>query len=160
MRKTESKEFKVAPKGEGTETETVMISITAMDGNSGGELGIKLLQMFGPALLGVIAAMEANDMSAVTAQATGLFGKLSPAEFKAIKAQLFKGGQVQELGEFTDLNDAFVGERFAGHIGSLMALVAFALKVNFANFFEDLGVSKERMNKLMSRGEKLKKAIS
>jgi len=159
-RKTETREFKVAPKGEGTETETVEISITAMDGNSGGELGIRLLQMFGPGLLGVIVAMESNDMNAVTTQATSFFAKLSPAEFKAIKAQLFKGGQVHELGEFVDLNDQFIAERFAGHIGSLMALVAFALKVNFANFFEDLGVSKERMNKLMSRGEKLKKAIS
>jgi hypothetical protein len=160
MRKQESKEFKVAPKGEGTETETVTIMITAMDGNSGGELGIKLLQMFGPPLLGVIVAMESNDMTTLAVQAAGLFGKLSPAEFKAIRTQLFKGAQVQELGEFHDLDDSFIGERFSGHVGSLYALVAFALKVNFANFFEDLGVSKARMDALMSRGEKLKKAIA
>lgn len=152
-RRTEEKQFRVAPKGEGTEPEEVTISITALDGNSGGLLGIKLLQIFGPSLLGVITAMEVNDLSKVAAQANDFFTKLTPAEFKSIRDQLFRGGQVREMGQFSDLNDAFIAERFAGHTGSLMALIFFALKVNFANFFQDLGISKERIQKLTSKVE-------
>jgi hypothetical protein len=159
-RKQESREFKVAPKGEGTEAETVTIMITALDGNSGGELGIKLLQMFGPAIVGVIAAMESNDMAKVTEQAGQLFGKLTPGEFKGIRNQLLRGAQAQEMGEFSNVDDSFISERFSGHVGSLMALVAFALKVNYANFFDDLGVSKETIAKLTAKGQKATKALS
>lgn len=153
-RKTESKAFKVAPLGEGTEPEEVTISITALDGNSGGMLGVKLLQLFGPSLVGVVAAMESNDVSKVTTQAAEFFSKLTPAEFKSVRDQLFKGGQVQEMGQFKDLNEAFISDRFAGHTGSLFALMFFALKVNFANFFEDLGISADRMKNLIPKVEK------
>jgi hypothetical protein len=159
-RKQESREFKVSPKGEGTEAETVTILVTALDGNSGGELGIRLLQMLGPSIIGVIAAMELNDMTALTTQAASFFSKIGPTEFKVIRQQLLKGAQVQELGEFADLNDAWIGDRFAGHAGSLMALMAFALKVNYANFFDDLGVSKETIAKLTARAAKAKKAAT
>lgn len=159
-RKQESREFKVASKGEGTDAETVVIMVTALDGNSGGELGIRLLQMFGPGIVGVIAAMESNDMAKVTEQAGQIFGKLTPGEFKGIRNQLLRGAQAQDVGEFHNVDDSFISERFAGHIGSLYALVAFALKVNFANFFEDLGVSKETIAKLQAKGQKATKAIA
>lgn len=159
-RKQAQREFKVSPKSDGNEAESVTILITALDGVTGGELGIRLLQLFGPSIVGVITAMESNDMAKVVEQATGFFSKLSPAEFKTIRSQLFRGAQVQEMGEFFDLNETFVADRFAGHVGSLMALVGFALKVNFSNFFEDLGVSKETIAKLGSKAEKAKKAIS
>lgn len=160
MRKQESREFRVASKGDSTESETITIMVTALDGNTGGELGIRLLQMFGPGIVGVIAAMEANDMAKVTEQAGSFFGKLTPQEFKSIRGQLLRGAQAQDMGEFSDVNDAFIGERFAGHIGSLYALVAFALKVNFSNFFEDLGISKETIAKIQAKGAKASKAIA
>lgn len=152
-RKVESKTFKVAGKGEEVEASEVTISITPLDGNTGGLLGIKLLQLFGPSIVGVIAAMETDDLSKVSAMASDFFTKMTPAEFKSIRDQLFAGGQVQELGEFSDLNAAFIADRFAGHVGSLYALVFFALKVNFRNFFDDLGIGKARINALIAKVE-------
>lgn len=152
MRKSESKSFKVAAKNaEQNDPDEVEIRVTALDGNSGGELAIRLLQLFGPSLLGVITAMETDDMAKVVESGQALFTKLTPAEFTAIRRQLLTGAQAMELGEFADVNDQFVKERFAGHVGSLIAVLALALKVNYANFFEDLGVSKERMAKLTAK---------
>lgn len=157
-RKPETKTFKVTSKDESTEPATVDITIVPLDGNTGGLLGIKLLQLFGPSIVGVIAAMETDDLSKVSAQASDFFTKLTPAEFKSIRDQLFAGGQVQEMGEFSDLNAAFIADRFAGHVGSLFALVFFALKVNFRNFFDDLGIGKDRIAKLIAKVETSKAA--
>lgn len=156
MRQQETKSFKVS----GSEgTEEIDIMVTALDGNTAGELGIRLLQMFGAGIVGVITAMESNDSSKVAEQASTLFTKLTPAEFQALRKQLLKGAQAQHLGEFLDVDDNFVRERFAGHVGSLFSLLAFALKVNFANFFEDLGISKATIAKMTSKVEAAKKTI-
>jgi len=160
-RKQESRDFQVASAGEGTETETVSITITALDGNTAGELGIRLLQIFGPSMVAVVAAMEANAMERVTEQAGAFFAKLTPVEFKSMLKTLLRGAQAQELGEFKNIDDTFIAERFAGHAGSLYALAFFALKVNFRNFFDDLGISKDRLQKLMPKAQaKVKSAIS
>lgn len=158
-RKQESREFKVSPSGEGTDDETVGIMITALDGNTAGEIGIRLLQIFGPSIVGVVASMESNDLQKVAEQATQFFAKLTPAEFKSLTKALFRGAQVQELGEFKNLDDSFINERFAGHVGSLMALTVFALKVNFSNFFADLGLSKERLAQLMPKAQERAKKV-
>lgn len=155
MRQQETKSFKVAG-AEGPED--IDILVTALDGNTAGEMGVRLLQMFGPGIVGVITAMESNDTAKVTAEAGALFAKLSPVEFASLRKQLLKGSQAQHLGEFIDVDDTFIRDRFAGHVGSLFALVVFALKVNFANFFEDLGISKATMSKLTSKVEAAKKA--
>lgn len=147
MRKQESKVFKTSD-GE------CEIMITALDGNAGGELGVRLLQLFGPSMAGVVAAMDGNEISKVAEQASIFFAKLTPAEFTGIKRQLLKGAQAKTAEGFTEVNDAFIGEAFAGEIGSLAALIAFALKLNFATFFEGLGIKSETIAKLTAKAKK------
>jgi hypothetical protein len=135
--------------------------VTALDGNTAGELGIKLVQLFGPSIVGVVAAMDSNDLSKVAEQATVFFAKLTPAEFTSIKRQLLKGAQAKTPdGEFIEVNDQFTGEAFSGEVGSLMALVAFALKLNFANFFEGLGIKSDTIAKLKAKATKATAKIS
>lgn len=139
-RRTESREFSVSARGEGSESEVVSISVTALDGHSGGLLGIRLLQLLGPSVAGLVTAMQSSDPSKAVSMAGTLFEKVTPSEFKAIQKQLLAHSTVTELGETQELSDAWIAERFSGHVGSLFALVGFALKVNYENFFEDLGI--------------------
>lgn len=153
MRKQVKQNFRVASAGDSDAPEFVEIQLTALDGVAGSELGIRLVQLFGPGITGLVAAMDSNDMSKVTEAASTLFAKLSPSEFTSVRKQLLRNAQAQDLGEFHDVDDRFISERFAGHPGSLVAVVGQALKLNFSSFFEDLGISKEKIAKLTSRVE-------
>ncbi len=143
MRKQETVEVEMAS-GPGE------VTLTAMDGNTGGLLGVKLAQLFGPGIVALFAAMETNDMTKVSEGANMLLSKLSPEEFEKIKGQLLAGAQAALNGEFHNLDKAFIGEEFSGNLGSLLKLIIAALKLNFRNFFEGLGIKKESIAKLMS----------
>lgn len=132
------------------------ISVTQLDGNTGGALGVRLVQLVGPSLVGIVGAMEGNDMSKIAEAAQGLLMKVTPEEFERVKSAVLKGAQAKYCDEFHDLDSKFIGEAFAGHPGALYKLVGFALKVNFRNFLSDLGVSAERIQGAMKNAANLK----
>lgn len=148
-RKSETMEFE-------TSEGPCEITVTQLDGNRGGNLGIRLAQLVGPPIVNLVGAMEGNDTRKVVDAAQTLIGKITPEEFERVKAEVLRGAQAKFNGEFTDVDSKFIGEAFAGHPGSLYKLVGFALKVNFQNFFEDLGVSAERIQGAMRNAAALK----
>ena len=137
-RRSESMEFE-------TSEGACEITVTQLDGNRGGTLGIRLAQLVGPSIVNLVGAMEGNDMKKVVEAAQTLIGKVTPEEFERIKGEVLRGAQAKFNGEFVDVNANFIGEAFAGHPGSLYKLIGFALKVNFQSFFSDLGMNAERI---------------
>lgn len=146
-RRQATKKFRIASDDD-TER-TCEITITALGGNEGGMLGTKLAQMIGPSLVGMAAAM--NDPNKVVEIAGALMAKVTADEFDRIKSQLLKGAQAQLDNEFHDVDKGFIDEHFAGEIGSLYALVGFALQVNFKNFLQGLGIKSELIAKLKAK---------
>lgn len=130
------------------------ISVTQLDGNRGGQLGIKLAQLLGPPIVSLVGAMEGSDMAKAMEAAQLLLSKVTPEEFERIKTEVLRGAQARYGGEFRDVDSKFIGEAFAGHPGSLYKLVGFALKVNFQSFFVDLGLNAERIQGAMANALK------
>ena len=151
MRKQETAMFQTA-----LSDDPIEIMVTALDGNAGGKLGARLIQIFGPGIVGLVTAMEGSDQPRVMGAAGELFSKLSEDEFERLKTMLLKGAQATANGEARDVTPAFIGEAFAGHPGSLYKLLFFALKLNFSSFFHDLGLSAETMSRLQAKVAKAK----
>lgn len=150
-RRSESMEFE-------TSDGPCEITVTQLDGNRGGTLGVRMAQLVGPPIVNLVGAMEGNDISKVVDAAQTLISKVTPEEFERIKSEVLRGAQAKYNGEFTDVDSKFIGEAFAGHPGSLYKLVGFALKVNFQNFFSDLGMNAERLQGAMKNAMSLKAA--
>lgn len=148
-RKTETMEFELAD-GPGE------ITVTQLDGNAGGALGVRLVQLVGPSIVGLVGAMEGSDMAKVAEAAQVLLSKVTPDEFEKIKTTVLRGAQAKYNGEFHDVDARFIGDAFSGHPGSLYKLVGFALQVNFRNFLKDLGVSAERIQGAVKNAVSLK----
>jgi hypothetical protein len=150
-RKSETMEFE-------TSEGPCEITVTQLDGNRGGALGVRLVHLVGPSIVSLVGAMEGNETSKAVDAAQALIAKLTPDEFDRIKTEVLRGAQAKYNGEFTDVDTKFIGEAFAGHPGSLYKLIGFALKVNFQNFFSDLGMSAERIQGAVRNAMTLKTA--
>lgn len=150
----------MARKSEAIEVETsegpCEITVTQLDGNKGSQLGVRLVQLVGPSIVGLVGAMEGNDVSKMVDTAQTLLTKVTPEEFEKIKTEVLRGAQAKLNGEFHDVDARFIGDAFAGHPGSLYKLVGFALKVNFQNFLTDLGINAERFQGAMKNAMALK----
>lgn len=130
--------------------------LTAMDGITSTEMSLKLTQLFGPHIVGVVTAMDSNKDDDASKHVGEFFTKLNRAEFTEMRKSLLKGAQAYRGDEFVTVDDAFLSEAFSGHPGSLMSLLFAALKLNFANFFDDLGLK----GVIAKLGSKAKAAMS
>lgn len=132
------------------------ILVTQMDGVTGSEMSIELAQLFGPHIVAAVMAMNDDRKEEAAKQVGEFLQKLSPAKFSAIRRALLKGARANTGDGFVDVDEDFISGHFAGRAGSLFGLVAFALKLNFANFFEDLGLQ----GSLAKLGSKVKTAMA
>lgn len=148
MRKQVEAEFETS---EGMAT----IMVTQMDGHKGGLVGIRLSQLLGPSVIALVNASNAGNTASVTEAANTLFSKLSPEEFERLRKDLLHGATLKINGEVHDFDETILKNYFAGHFGSLLKLVAFALKVNFQSFLKDLGVSDESVKAMGALASKM-----
>lgn len=132
------------------------ITIIQMDGVTSSEMSIKLAQLFGPHIIAAVSAMDKENSDEASKQVGEFLMKLTPATFSEIRRALLRGAQANTGSEMLTVDEAFISEHFAGHAGSLFALVGAALKLNFRNFLDDLGI-KGMAAKL---GSKVQKAMT
>lgn len=131
-----------------TEDGTVEVTVQALGGITGSQLGIKLMSIFGPSMVGLIAAMEKDDPAAIMACMREMLGKLGPNDFKALLKEVLTGAQAKQGNEFVDVTVEWVDEAFGGAPGSVFKLTFDAIKVNFSNFSQELGFGRDLLTKL------------
>ncbi len=131
-----------------TEDGSVAITVQAMGGVEAGLLGIRLGSIIGPALAGIVSAMENEDPESITKSMSQLFTKLSASEFKDILKLVLAGAQASTGNEFLDVNIPWLDDAFASCPGSLYKLMFDGIKVNFASFSKELGLNADLMSKL------------
>jgi len=130
------------------------VTVTQLDGNKGGQLGIKLVQLAGPSVVELVSGLE-GDLAKAANAVSSLIAKLTPAMFEELKKELLHGAQAKYKDEFHTVDAAFVGDAFRGHFGSLCKLIGFALAANYRNFLNDLGISAERLQNLTAKAKKV-----
>lgn len=131
-----------------TDEGDIEITVQALGGIEAGLLGLKLGGILGPALATAAVSMDTRDALGLGSSINALFTKVTPAEFKSLLKEVIAGAQAKTSEEFVDVTMAWLENQFAGCPGSLYKLLLNAIKVNFTNFSQELGLSDDLMAKL------------
>lgn len=132
----------------------VAVTLTALGGIEGAELGIRLGGMLGPAVITLFTAMDTKSAEAGAQAGKMIFEKLTPAVFKEILKQLIQGGQINIGGEFRDLTVKELDDAFSGNVVCVYRIFFDAVRLNFRNFTQGLGISSGTLAKLEAIAKK------
>ena len=109
--------------------------------------GFKLMQRLGKALgpaMGQLKGLALKDDASAAAPALGaLFGALNEDEFEALARDLLSGCMVTGVGpKVVNLNNLEnINLVFGGRLLTMLKVMVFAAKTNFADFFKALGTT-------------------
>lgn len=149
MRDTQTKSFKTA---DGALTFRVQ-QLPAIQASM---LLIKLLDTVGPGLASLAMVVgptgQSLNLSALPVGVEKLFAKLDGPTFADLLRELLTEATVQRKGEAMPLDDAQINTLFRGNTKELFKLFAWAVQVNYSDFFDGLGG-------LAQLAEKMKSAI-
>lgn len=148
MRKQETKQYAV----EGGEVE---ITLMALGGMEGSKLGVMLGGLIGPSVIALFVASDAQSAAAGAEAGRMLAEKLTAPVYEVIVKQLLKGAQMKTKdGDFEDVTMTLLDDTFSGNVASIYKLVFDALRLNFRNFSQGLGISSTTLAKLTAIAEK------
>lgn len=125
------------PVDEGADVE---ITLMALGGIEGSELGIRLGGMLGPAVITLFTETNGKNAEAAALAGRMIFEKLTGPVFKEILKQLIQGGQIKVGDEFHDLTLAKLDDAFSGNVACVYRLFFDAVRLNFRNFSQGLGI--------------------
>jgi hypothetical protein len=130
-----------------------VFKVAQLPGMRGAKLFFRLSSAVVPALarigggLGSVSekSLLEEDVGPFLNAANTLFEKLTEAEFERLVRELLETTTVSRSDLPEQLLMPIFDEEMAGEIGTLLQLVAFALKVNFGNFMPGLVVKARAM---------------
>ena len=136
-------------------------SVTQMTARRALRMKAKLIRVFGASLAQIFLpgskksmdGMSFSKEEAVKALQT-LSAELDEDTFEQIIMQLLIGVRKEGV----ELNEAVIDLEFAGDLATLFKVVWFVLEVNFASFFEGIGIGNLFDNKEPLTAQSVKKA--
>lgn len=137
MRDTESKLFKTT----GGERAITIVQLPALRASA---TLLRLLEVLGPGLSTLAkvadpAGGEKMNLAALPEGVEKLFGRLNGQVFEELLIDMLNDATVTIEGERVPLDRTKVNTLFRGHVLELYKLFVFAVRVNFADFFDALG---------------------
>lgn len=137
----------------------IEVTLTQMGGMDGSKLGIRLGGMLGPSIITLFTAMDSQSAQAGGEAGRMLFEKLTPQVFEGVLKEMLAGAQVKRPGtdgemEFEDATLSVLNEVFAGYSVSIYKLAFDAMRLNFRNFTQGLGISSATVSKLEAIAKK------
>ena len=120
-------------------------TVTQLPARRAIKLKAKLIKMFGPVLAQLFLVVKKVDKeeyeqkSNIVSAVEILASNLDPVDFETLIVELFAG--VRKNGK--ELLPNVIDTEFAGDLATLYLVALFVLEVNFASFFELLGIGRQ-----------------
>lgn len=115
----------------------VRVEVTQLPGRRSVLLLARLGRILGPGLAGV--AGKAAGPEAMAPLIGAVLERLTDSEFDALSKELLEGARIMTEGGWAPVLPALNGREFVGEPAAILAILAFALGVNYSSFSHGLG---------------------